>query len=101
MHHYLEKRKRVSSRFADRLDMEQNITAFLFMFHFTLALVLPYLTLAFLLKLKDLVNTKRTSVLIYENFSLQNNSCTFVTRCVYDGIFRFRFFRTTAGLMPI
>jgi len=64
--HYFEKRGfYVSSRLADRLGMKaRNIRLFFIYISFaTLGIGFAlYLTLAFLLKLKDLVFTKRTSV---------------------------------------
>ncbi len=64
--YYLEKRGfYVSSRFADRLGIRvRNVRLFFIYISFaTLGVGFAiYLTLAFLLKLKDLVNTKRSSV---------------------------------------
>lgn len=66
LRHYLEKRGfYVSSRLADRLGMRaKNVRLFFIYVSFATFGVgfAMYLTLAFLLKLKDLVNTKRTSV---------------------------------------
>lgn len=64
--HYLEKRGfYVSSRLGDRLGMKAKSLR-LFFIYFSFATMgggfAIYLTLAFLLKLKDLVFTKRTSV---------------------------------------
>lgn len=64
--HYLEKRGfYVSSRLADRLGMRAKSVRLFFIYvsFATLGLWFAiYLTLAFWLKLKDLVYTKRTSV---------------------------------------
>lgn len=64
--YYLEKRGfYVSSRFADRLGIRvRNVRLFFIYLSFaTLGIGFAlYLTFAFLLKLKDLVNTKRSSV---------------------------------------
>lgn len=64
--YYFEKRGfYVSSRLADRLGVRaRNVRLFFIYLSFaTLGVGFGiYLTLAFLLKLKDLVNTKRTSV---------------------------------------
>ncbi len=64
--YYLEKRGfYVSSRLADRLGMRaKNVRLFFIYVSFATFGVgfAIYLTLAFVLKLKDLVNTKRTSV---------------------------------------
>ena len=64
--HFLEKRGfYVSSRLADRIGMRvKNIRLFFIYLSFaTLGVGFGiYLTLAFLLKLKDLVNTERASV---------------------------------------
>ena len=66
LRYFLEKRGfYVSSRLADRLGMRaKNVRLFFIYVSFaTLGVGFAfYLTLAFLLKLKDLVNTKRTSV---------------------------------------
>ncbi|MRT18018.1 PspC domain-containing protein [Vitellibacter sp. q18] len=66
LRHYLEKRGfYVSSRLADRLGMRaKNVRLFFIYVSFATFGVgfAMYLTLAFLLKLKDLVNSKRTSV---------------------------------------
>ncbi len=66
LRHYLEKRGfYVSSRLADRLGMRaKNVRLFFIYVSFATFGVgfAMYLTLAFLLKLKDFVNTKRTSV---------------------------------------
>lgn len=66
LRHYLEKRGfYVSSRFADRLGMRAKSVRLFFIYvsfaTFGAGFAL-YLSMAFLLKLKDLVNTKRTSV---------------------------------------
>lgn len=66
LRHYLEKRGfYVSSRLADRLGMRAKSVRLFFIYvsfaTFGVGFAL-YLTMAFLLKLKDLVNTKRTSV---------------------------------------
>jgi len=64
--HYFEKRGfYVSSRFADRLGMRvKNIRLFFIYLSFATlgAGFAIYVTMAFLLKMKDLVYTKRTSV---------------------------------------
>jgi hypothetical protein len=64
--HYFEKRGfYVSSRMADRLGMRANSVRLFFIYvsFATMGVGFAiYLTLAFLLKLKDLVFTKRTSV---------------------------------------
>ncbi len=64
--HYFEKRGTyVSSRFADRLGMRvKNIRLFFIYLSFATlgAGFAIYITMAFLLKMKDLVYTKRTSV---------------------------------------
>ncbi|MBV1923744.1 MAG: PspC domain-containing protein [Flavobacteriaceae bacterium] len=64
--HYFEKRGfYVSSRFADRLGMRvKNIRLFFIYLSFATlgAGFAIYITMAFLLKMKDLVYTKRTSV---------------------------------------
>lgn len=64
--HYFEKRGfYVSSRLADRLGMRaKNVRLFfIYVSFFTLGVGFAiYLTMAFLLKLKDLVYTKRSSV---------------------------------------
>lgn len=64
--HYLEKRGfYVSSRLADRLGMRANSVRLFFIYvsFATMGVGFAiYLTIAFLLKLKDLVFTKRTSV---------------------------------------
>lgn len=66
LRHYLEKRGfYVSSRLADRLGMRaKNVRLFfIYVSFFTVGAGFAiYLTLAFILKLKDLVYTKRTSV---------------------------------------
>ncbi|SDW31755.1 PspC family transcriptional regulator [Aequorivita viscosa] len=66
LRHYLEKRGfYVSSRFADRLGMRAKSVRLFFIYvsFATLGVGFAiYLTMAFLLKLKDLVNTKRSSV---------------------------------------
>ncbi len=66
LRHYLEKRGfYVSSRLAERLGMRAKSVRLFFIYvsfaTFGIGFAL-YLTLAFLLKLKDLVFTKRTSV---------------------------------------
>ena len=64
--HYLEKRGfYVSSRFAERLGMRaKNVRLFFIYVSFATfgAWFAVYLTLAFVLKLKDMVHTKRSSV---------------------------------------
>lgn len=66
LRYFLEKHGfRVSSRLADRLGMRVSSVRLFFMYlsFFTLGLAFAfYLTLAFLVKLKDLVYTKRSSV---------------------------------------
>ena len=66
MRYYLEKRGfYVSSRLADRLGMRAKSIRlfFIYMSFVTMGVGFAiYLTMAFLLKLKDLVFTKRTSV---------------------------------------
>ncbi len=66
MRHFFEKRGfYVSSRFADRLGMRaKNVRLFFIYLSFaTLGIGFAlYITMAFLLKMKDLVYTKRTSV---------------------------------------
>lgn len=66
LRHYFEKRGfYVSSRLADRLGMRaKNIRLFFIYLSFaTLGIGFAfYLTLAFILKLKDLINSKRSSV---------------------------------------
>lgn len=66
LRHYLEKRGfYVSSRLADRLGMRaKNVRLFfIYVSFFTLGVGFAiYLTLAFVLKLKDLIYTKRSSV---------------------------------------
>ena len=66
MRHYLEKRGfYVSARVADRLGMRAKSVRLFFIYvsFATMGVGFAiYLTLAFLLKLKDLVFTKRTSV---------------------------------------
>lgn len=66
LRHYLEKRGfYVSSRLADRLGMRaKNVRLFfIYLSFFTLGVGFAlYLTLAFVLKLKDFVYTKRSSV---------------------------------------
>lgn len=66
MRYYLEKRGfYVSSRLADRLGMRAKSIRlfFIYMSFVTMGVGFAiYLTIAFLLKLKDLVFTKRTSV---------------------------------------
>lgn len=66
LRYFFEKRGfYVSSRFADRLGMRaKNIRLFFIYLSFaTLGIGFAfYLTLAFLLKLKDLINSKRSSV---------------------------------------
>lgn len=66
LRYYFEKRGfYVSSRLADRLGMRAKSVRFFFIYlsFATLGIGFAvYLTLAFLLKLKDLVRTKRTSV---------------------------------------
>lgn len=66
LRYFLEKRGfYVSSRLADRLGMRAKSVRLFFIYvsFATLGIGFAiYLTLAFLLKLKDLVNTKRTSV---------------------------------------
>ena len=66
LRHYLEKRGfYVSSRLADKLGMRAKSVRLFFIYvsFATLGIGFAvYLTMAFLLKLKDLVNTKRTSV---------------------------------------
>ena len=66
LRYYLEKRGfYVSSRLADKLGMRAKSVR-LFFIYISFATLgagfFIYLTMAFLLKLKDLVNTKRTSV---------------------------------------
>jgi phage shock protein PspC (stress-responsive transcriptional regulator) len=66
LRHYLEKRGfYVSSRLADKMGMRAKSVRLFFIYvsfaTFGAGFAL-YLTMAFLLKLKDLVNTKRTSV---------------------------------------
>ena len=66
LRYYLEKRGfYVSSRMADRLGMRAKSVR-LFFIYVTFATLgagfAIYITMAFLLKLKDLVNTKRSSV---------------------------------------
>lgn len=56
---------RVSSRLADRIGMRTNSVRFFFIYlsFFTLGLAFAiYLTLAFVVRIKDLVYTKRSSV---------------------------------------
>lgn len=66
LRHYLEKRGfYVSSRLADKLGMRaKNVRLFFIYVSFATlgAGFAMYLSLAFILKLKDLINTKRTSV---------------------------------------
>lgn len=66
LRHYLEKRGfYVSSRLADRLGMRAKSVRlfFIYLSFATLGIGFAiYLTMAFLLRLKDLINTKRTSV---------------------------------------
>lgn len=66
LRHFFEKRGfYVSTRLADRLGMRaKNVRLFfIYVSFFTLgAGFAVYLTLAFVLKLKDLINTKRSSV---------------------------------------
>ncbi len=66
LRYFLEKRGfYVSSRLADRLGMRAKSVRLFFIYvsFSTLGIGFAiYLTMAFLLKLKDLVNTKRTSV---------------------------------------
>ena len=68
--HYFERHGyHVSSRLADRLGMRaQNVRLFFIYISFvTVGLSFGfYLTMAFLLKLKDMIYTKRNSVLIYK-----------------------------------
>lgn len=66
LRHYLEKRGfYVSSRLADRLGMRAKSVRLFFIYMsfatFGVGFAL-YITMAFLLRLKDLINTKRTSV---------------------------------------
>ncbi|NLN25429.1 MAG: PspC domain-containing protein [Bacteroidetes bacterium] len=66
LRYFFEKRGfYVSSRLADRLGMRAKNVRLFFIYasFFTLGIgFVLYLTLAFILKLKDLINTKRSSV---------------------------------------